>query len=498
MNNSLPYLSVLLGWPVLGALLILFIQDSLLARRWTLLVASLELIFSLAMLSGFDSQNSGWQFQEEYLWLPSLNSHYQLAVDGISVGFLPITALLSLLTLLSSQSFSRLQLAMLLGLEAVTVGIFSALDLLLFFLFWELSLPAIFILIAWRGLGPQAAYVASKYTLFMLFAGVPLLFGILLVASNYAGQHGGEWSFSLPLLLATPMALDQQTWVFGLLLLAFAVKAPLFPFHTWLPSVALQAPTQLTAVLIGLKLGVYGIIRLAMPLAPQAALDHLWFLAILGAVTLVYAALIALRQTNFRALLAYASISHVGMLMMALAAFNALAMQGVLLQLLNFALIAGSLMLMAGMLERRLGTNDLTQLGGLARPMPRFTVLLFLFVLASIGVPGSNGFVAELLMLLGVVDRFAIFGLVALFTAVLAAAYSLQFIKSSVWGPLKQPHLARSPDLLAREVWVLLVPAILVLLIGLMPQPVLNLQKAAIDAWLEQLNQPRLLLSEMD
>ena len=177
----------------------------------------------------------------------------------------------------------------------------------------------------------------------MLFGGAPLLFAIILLAQNYAQQHGGVWSFSLPALLATPMDLALQQLVFALLLLGFAVKAPLLPFHTWLPTVAMQAPTHLTALLVGLKLGLYGIIRFALPLAPQAAFEHRWLLAIIGAITLVYAALIALRQTNLRCLLAYASISHVGMVVMAIAAFNQQALQGAVMQLLNFGLIASSL-----------------------------------------------------------------------------------------------------------------------------------------------------------
>ncbi len=498
MNDSLPLLSLCLVWPLLGAVSIAVLSNRDLAKRWALAVAGIELLLTLLVAFYFDPEDSSWQLQETYRWLPSLNIQYQLAVDGISVWFLPLTALLTLMTMQASwqnvQSLTRLHLALILLLESVTIGVFTATDLVLFFLFWELTLPPIFLLIGLWGIGAERRQAANKYTLFMLFGGAPLLFAIILLAQNYAQQHGGVWSFSLPELLATPIDLALQQLVFALLLLGFAVKAPLLPFHTWLPTVAMQAPTHLTALLVGLKLGIYGIIRFALPLAPQAAFEYRWLLAIIGAITLVYAALIALRQTNLRRLLAYASISHVGMVVMAIAAFNQQALQGAVMQLLNFGLIASSLMLLAGMIEQRLGSNELVHLGGLAKPLPRLTTLFFLFALASIGVPGSNGFVAELLMLLGVVEGLPVLSFVALFAAVLGAGYLLNYIRQGFWGPVVQVDVQRSQDLLPRELLLLIVPALLVLLLGLMPQGLLANQSLAVIGWLQRVEQPQWLL----
>ncbi|WP_426991868.1 complex I subunit 4 family protein [Methylomonas sp. CM2] len=343
------------------------------------------------------------------------------------------------------------------------------------------------------GVGPHRRYAAMKYTLYMLFGGVPLLFGFILLAT--AGEPGALPVFGLPELLRSPLPASAQTAVFGLLLLGFAVKAPLLPFHTWLPTVAMEALPQIAALLLGLKLGVYGIVRFAIPLAPAAASEYRWPLAIGGAVTLIYGALVALRQTNLRRLLAYAGVSHVGMVILGIASFNLLGLQGALMQLLNFASVAASLMLIAGMLQQRLGSNDALQLGGLAKPLPRLTALFFLFALSSIGVPGGNGFPAELLMIFGILQAYPVLALVALLGAVLGAAYTLDFIRKGFFGPLKAPELAGLRDLRGRELAALIVPALLVLALGLSPQWLLSRQEATLTAWLSRVNPPALRLA---
>ncbi len=255
-----------------------------------------------------------------------------------------MSALLTLMAIIASwnsvQHLARFHFALLLALEGVTIGVFVALDMALFFLFWELTLPPIFFLIGLWGIGSARRSAAIKYTLFMLFGGVPLLFAIIILAVNHATATGGsipqDMAFSLPVLLATAVPDNLQALVFLLLLLGFAVKAPLVPFHTWLPAVAMEGPTQLTALLTGLKLGAFGIIRFAMPLAPSAAVQYSWVLGILGAITLVYSALIALQQSNLRRLLAYASVSHVGLVIVGIASLNTQGIQGAIFQLLNF------------------------------------------------------------------------------------------------------------------------------------------------------------------
>lgn len=502
MNASFPILSLALVWPLFGALLLVFVRDRCLAKRIALCVAVLELLITVSVLACFDSDHEGFQLLEQRPWIPGLNVNYQIGVDGISILFLPMTALLTVMTLLagwnSVQHLTRFHLALMLVLESITIGVFTALDMVLFFLFWELTLPPLFFLIGLWGVGAERRHAAMKYTLYMLFGGVPLLFGIILLAINYAQHSGGgiseELVFSLPLLLTMPMADDMQMLVFLLLALGFAVKAPLVPFHTWLPTTAMEAPTQISALLVGLKLGVYGIVRFAIPLAPSAAWEHRWLLAIIGAVTLVYGALIALRQTNLRRLLAYSSISHVGLVIVGIASFNLQGVQGAVMQLFNFSIVASSLMLVAGMVQQRLGSNDLVHLGGLAKPMPRLTVLFFVFGLSSIGVPGTNGFPAELLMIIGALQAYPPLALVALFAAVLGAAYLLGFVRKAFFGPAMHTSVAQVQDLRTRELSLLAVPALLVLVLGVYPNWVLSNQQTTLAAWLHNIQQPTALV----
>ncbi|MGY6275697.1 complex I subunit 4 family protein [Methylomonas sp. MgM2] len=505
MNDSFPLLTLCLIWPLFGAVLLLFCINPLQAKRLALLIAGFELCFTLAAVRRFDSAIADFQLLEVVPWVPSLNIHYQLGVDGISILFLPMTALVTLMALLASwnmiQQLSRFHLGLMLALESVTIGVFTSLDLMLFFLFWELTLPPIFFLIGLWGIGAERRYAAMKYTLYMLFGGVPLLFAIILLALDHAQFVGGgipqDLAFSLPELLKHPAASETQGLVFLLMLLGFGVKAPLFPFHTWLPTVAMEAPAQLSALLTALKLGVYGIVRFAIPLSPSAAMEYRWLLAILGAITLIYGGFIALQQTNLRRLLAYSSVSHVGLVLIGIASFTLSGLQGAIMQLLNFAIVSGSLMLIAGMLQLRLGSNELVHLGGLAKPMPRMTVLFFLFALSSIGLPATNGFPAELLIFVGTVQAYPVLALIVLFAAVIGAAYMLGFVRRCWFGQITHEAVARVQDIRPREMILLALPAILVLVLGVYPQCLFNNQHASISAWVQRLNLPALRSLEL-
>jgi len=330
-----------------------------------------------------------------------------------------------------------------------------------------------------------------KYTVFMLFAGVPLLLAIVLLATNHVTQVGGtipqDLAFSLPVLLETDLPDDLQTIVFLLLLFGFAVKAPLVPFHTWLPTVAMEGPTHVVALLTGLKLGVYGILRFALPLAPVAAVEFNWALIGIGSVTLIYGALIALQQTNLRRLLAYASISHVGMVMIGIASLNSYGIQGAIFQLLNFTLIASSLMLVSGFIQNRLGSTDAIHLGGIARVMPRLTCFYFLFALASIGIPGTSGFPAELMMIIGALNAYTGLGIAALAGAILGAAYMLTFTRRAFFGPIVHNNIAQAQDLRPREFVLLSLSALLVLWFGFFPNSILDINQISSEAWLSHM-----------
>lgn len=495
-ESTFPLLSLIILLPLLGAVATGITGNIKLAKKIALATACLELVLALFVLQSFDAaQGNNFQLVEHYAWIPSLNIEFLVGIDGISVLFLPVSALLTLLAIVASwnsvQHLHRLHFALLLALEGVTLGVFSALDTVLFFIFWELSLPPIFFLIGLWGIGPNRRRAALKYTLFMLFGGIPLLFAIIILAVNHAvGVDGAiprDLSFSLPELLETQLPDNQQTLVFVLLLLGFAVKAPLIPFHTWLPTATMEGPTQLTALLIGLKLGLYGIIRFAMPLVPSAAVEYSWALGILGAATLIYGALIALQQTNLRRLLAYASISHVGLVIIGLTSLTLQGIQGAIFQLFNFALITSSLMLVAGFIQHRLGSTEAIHLGGLAKVMPRLTSFYFLFALASIGVPGTSGFPAELLLIIGTLTAHPGLGFTVLVGTVLSAAYILSFTRRAFFGPITQAAVNQAQDLRPRELALLCVPALIILAFGCFPNSVLKTTQVAAEAWLSRL-----------
>lgn len=494
-----PWLSVLIGLPLLGAGVTCAVSNKIYVKRIALTIALLELSVSLITVYLFDiDSNDQFQFSERYLWIPSLNIEILLGIDGISLLFLPMSALLTVMAILASwnsiQHLNAFHYALLLTLQGVTVGVFSALNLVLFFLFWELTLPPIYFLLGLWGIGPKRREAAAKYTLYMLFGGTALLAAIIILALNTHlpdQAEGLALVFNLPDLLANPLAERWQNAVFLLLLLAFAVKTPLIPFHTWLPNAAMEGPPQLVALLIGLKLGAYGIIRFAMPLAPSAAVEYSWVLGVLGAITLIYGALIALCQTNMRRLLAYASISHVGLVIVGISALNMHGIQGAVFQLFNFTIVASGLMFIAGLLQHRLDSTETVHLGGLAKVVPRLTCVYFLFALASIAVPGTSGFPAELLLIFGALAAHPSLGIAALAAAVLSAAYMLEFTRKAFWGPIVNPAAARLHDLRPRETFLLTLPAVLVLAFGFFPNFILRTHDKAADVWLSRiLEQP--------
>lgn len=495
IEADFPLLSLTIFVPLLGAILVGSIRNIDLAKQVALFIVFLSLLLTLYVLISFDAEKDGFQLVERYDWISVLNIEYLIGVDGISVLFLPTTALLTLITMLAAWNTvshsSRFHFSLLLALEAVSIGIFCALDTVLFFLFWELTLPPFFFLIGLWGIGSHRRSAAMKYTLFMLSGGVTLLLAIIILATNHATQTGGQipndLTFSLPVLLNTPLPHDLQKFVFLLLLFGFAVKSPLVPLHTWLPTVAMEGPAHVVAILVGLKLGVYGILRFAMPLAPMAAIEFSWILSVIGAFTLIYGALIALQQTNLRRLLAYASVSHVGLVMVGIASLTIQGFQGAIFQLLNFTLVASSLMLIAGFIQHRLGSTEAIHLGGLAKVMPKLTVFYFLFALASIGVPGTSGFPAELLMIIGAISAHQILGVAALSGAILGAAYMLSYTRRAFLGPITQSDVKQVIDLQPRETILLLIPALLILGFGFYPDYIFNISQVASKEWLSRL-----------
>lgn len=492
-----PLLSLLLVSLPIGAALTWLLPDERMARWVALVTATFDLLLTLLITSGFDTSKGGYQFVEQAQWIPSLNIQYLVGVDGISVLFLPFTVLLFLGVILASwtsvRTMPRLYFSLLLVLEAVTLGIFMAMDTILFFLFWELTLAPLYFLVNLWGIGPNRRYAAVKYTMFMLAGGIPLLFGFILLAFNHAESINtlipAGLAFDYPTLLQTKLPYSLELTVFLLLLLGFAVKTPLFPLHTWLPVVAMEGPIAIAASLTGLKLGVYGLIRFVVPLAPAAAQEFHWLLAGLGIVGVLYGALLAIAQTNLRRMLAYSSISHVGLVVLAIASFNMQGLQGALFQLLNFTIVASGLFLLTGFLHHRVGSTDIIGLGGVAKTAPLLTSFFLLLGLASIGVPGTNGFPAELLMLISILKSHTGAGLAALVSVVIGAGYFLNIYRRAFLGPVTSPVVSQLKDLQKRELLVVCLFGLLVIVNGIFPGWILDYTQVASEQWINGLKQ---------
>lgn len=495
---ELPLLSLLLLTMPAGAALVWLVPDPRRARWIALGTAMIALIMALSAVVRFDPGSSDFQLVERATWVPTLNVHYCLGVDGISVLFLPLTVLLFIGVIIgswtSARSMPRLYYTLLLLLETTTIGIFCALDTVLFFLFWELSLIPIYFLVGLWGVGPNRRYAAVKYTLFMLVGGVPLLFAFLVMALNHADFAAvsipAGLAFDYRTLLQTPLPTDMERTVFFLLLLGFATKTPIVPLHTWLPAVAADGPVAVSAVMTGLKLGAYGLIRFVVPLAPDAAREFHWLLAAVGVVGILYGALAALAQTNLRRMLAFSSVSHVGLVVLGIASLNLQGIQGAVLQLLNFTVVSGGLFLVAGFLHHRTGTTESVSLGGAARSMPMLATFFLLLGLAAIGVPGTNGFPAELLLILSALGTHTGAGLAAIVGLVLGSAYFLGIYRRTFLGPVTSPVVANAQDLRRRELTIAAVFMLVVLAIGLYPQFVLDLIRTASEGWVARIPAP--------
>lgn len=485
---AFPVLSLLIALPLLGAIVCFLLRGERhapAARTVALLSAALALAVSLVALLQFDGSNGGFQLQEKHLWIPGLDIHYFVGIDGLSVLFLPATTLLFLCGIVTTgrgvKPLPNLHFALILLFEAATLGIFCALDTLLFFFFWELTLLPLYFLIGLWGLGAHGRMAATRYFLVMLVGGVPLLFAFIALAAN-AG-----WAFDLPTLLAQAPAHNLQLLVFLLFLVGFGVKVPVVPLHTWMPSLALGGPAAVTALMVGMKLGAYGLLRFAIPLAPTVAQELHWLLAGLGTVGILYGAVAALAQSNLRNVVAYASVSHVGMALLGLASFSVAGVQGAVLLLLSFSVSTGGLFLLLGILQQRVGSTDLSALGGVRQRMPRLAAAFLVFGLTGLGLPGTGGFPAEFLIIVSALQTHSGAALAALFGMVVGAGAFLAPYRAAFFGPIRHPAVAEAEDLLPREYAVALVFLALTLFFGLYPMPWLELIRAAAEGWVQHL-----------
>ena len=474
-------LSLLVFLPLSGAALLWLLPAR--AARWATAATMLAtLAAACAVLAAFDPDGPRFQLLERAPWIASLNVHYLLGVDGLSVLFPAATALLFLGTLVAGWNLAhdapRLHYGLLLLLQCATLGIFCALDTVLFFVFWELTLVPLYFLLGRWGAVAGSARVAARYFLIMLAGGVPLLLAFVLLAASQSVP-----TFDLLALLAVPLPHATQHAFLLLCLIGFGVKVPLVPLHTWLPQFALAAPGSLTALLVGLKLGAYGLIRFAIPLAPDAAQDLHWLLAGLGIVTLIYGAVGILAQSNLRVALAYASICHVGLAVLGLAAFTAQGVQGAISLLLSFSVATGGAFLLLEFLRQRTGSTDIHSLGGAAKTMPLLASGFLICGLAGVGMPGTSSFPGEFMLILAALQSHTGAGMAALFGLAIAAAGFLALYRKAFFGPVTRREVAEAEDLRPREWAVLVILIFLVGAIGIYPGPWLEIVRPAAEAW---------------
>lgn len=492
----MPILSITLFLPLIGALVILFAArgegSDAKAKGLALLFSGLTFLVSLAILCGFDSANPDIQMAERYEWIAGWGISYFLGVDGLTVLLVMLTTLLTPLVILAGFSNVEKRLpgymAAMLALETGMLGAFFALDLFLFYVFWEAMLIPMYLLIGIWG-GEQRIYAAVKFFLYTMFGSVLMLLSIAALVYMHFEQTGTV-TFSLLDLLNTPMHYEVQLWCFAAFALAFAIKVPLFPLHTWLPDAHVQAPTGGSVILAGvlLKMGTYGLVRFAMPLFPAAAVAFAPWLGSLAVVGIIYGALVAMVQPDVKKLVAYSSVSHLGFVVLGISALTPEAFEGAMLQMLNHGVSTGLLFLMVGIIYERRHTRLISEYGGLARVVPVFATLLMIVTFSSIGLPGLNGFVGEFLILLGTFNANNHYGTFhAAFAAtgvILSAIYMLWMIQRVLWGPLTNPKNERLADVKPRELAYLAPLLALVFIMGLVPGPFLKTYHASTEAFL--------------
>lgn len=480
---NFPWLSFLILLLPLGAGITLLMPAR--EARWTALTINLmALMISLIIVIGFDSSAQGFQYVEKYTWISGLNIHYLLGIDGLSVLFLPATTLLfSAVILASWNSISKLRnlyFALLLILECAVLGVFVALDTILFILFWEITLIPLFFLISLWGVGANRRYAGMKYVLFMMGGGLPILFAFVLLA---VGGESGHYVFDYTELVTIAKDNEYQTVIFFLLLFGFGVKTPLFPLHTWLPVLAQEGHPATVATIVGLKLGAYGLLRFTVPMAPDAAHTFQGVMIGLGVVGVIYGGIAALNQTNIRRMLAFSSLSHVGLIVIGIATLSQQGIQGAVFQLLNLTLVAGGLFLLTGFLYQRVGSTDVVSLGGVAKTMPLLTSFFFFLALANIGVPATSTFPAEFLLILSALGHYTGVGLAVLFGIVISAAYMLGIFRKSFLGECRNEAIINARDLKKREVMIALIISAIVLILGFFPQIILDIMAVSAENW---------------
>ena len=480
-------LSILIWLPILGGILVLATGDdrnAAMARKMGFGFSVATLLLSALLYRNFDLTTAYMQFVEQMPWINIFDIQYFLGVDGISVPLILLTTFLTVIVVIAGweviQERTAQYFAAFLFMEGFMVGVFSALDGILFYVFWEAMLIPMFLIIGVWG-GQNRVYAAIKFFLYTLLGSL-----LMLVAILYLYSQSG--SFSVLEFHKTPLGMTPQILIFLAFLAAFSVKGPMVPVHTWLPDAHVEAPTGGSVILAAvlLKMGAYGFLRFSIPIAPDAARELAGLMITLSLVAIVYIALVALVQRDMKKLIAYSSISHMGFVTLGFFVFNTQAMEGAIAQMISHGFISGALFLCVGVLYDRMHSREISSYGGVVNSMPSFAFLFVFFAMANVGLPGTSGFVGEFLVILGTYAVNGWIAAIAATTLVLGAAYTLWMVKRVVFGPVANDQVAALSDIDPRETWMLALLGAAVLLVGLWPFPLLELMHASVDQLLEQ------------
>jgi NADH-quinone oxidoreductase subunit M len=486
--TSAPWLSLSIWIPILFGAAILAFSDrhAALVRQIALIGAVLGLAASLPLYAGFNTQTSAMQFVEVSAWIPRFNINYNLGVDGISVLFILLNSFITVLVVLAGWESIKQRVAQYMAafliMSGLLNGVFAALDAMLFYVFFEATLIPMYLVIGVWG-GPNRVYAAVKFFLYTLLGSL-----LMLVAFLYLYDKSGG-SFSILDWHRLPLAMTPQLLLFGAFFLAFAVKVPMWPVHTWLPDAHVEAPTGGSAVLaaILLKLGAYGFIRFSLPVLPDASHALAGFMITLSLIAVIYIGLVAIAQTDMKKLIAYSSIAHMGFVTLGFFIFNAYGIEGALIQMVSHGFVSAAMFLCVGVMYDRMHSRNIADYGGVVNTMPKFASLMMLFAMANCGLPATSGFVGEFMVIMGALKHNFWIGFLSATTLIFGAAYTLWMYKRVIFGAVANERVAKLKDIGAREFLVLALLALAVLGMGLYPLPLTEVMHASVNDLLKHL-----------
>ena len=483
-------LSVLVFFPAIAGLLG-FVIDKKSIRAYGVTVALIEFLLSVWLWISFDTNNPGMQFVELIPLIPDFGISYYLGVDGISLFLVVLSTLMTLIGIYSMSIKENVKnmVITLLFLEMTMVGVFVTLDAIVFYLFWELSLvPMLYIVGAWGG--PLRVYAAIKFFLYTFAGSLIMLVGMLFMAYVYHNLTG-VWSFAITDWYALVLPIDYQLWLFAAFFIGFAIKVPMFPFHTWLPYAHGQAPTIGSVILAAvlLKMGTYGFVRFSLPLFPDATVMAIVPVAVLSIIMVIYTAMVAYAQKDIKQVIAYSSISHMGVIMLGTFALNAEGITGSIFLMLSHGIVSGALFMLVGVIYDRMHTKEMARFGGIAAVMPKYAVVFGIMTMASVGLPLTIGFVGEFLSLLGFYKVSPILTILAGTSIILGAVYMLSVLKKSFFGPVTNPEVKEQKDLNKKEIVSFIPLVLLVVWLGVYPKPILQPIDNSVKAMLSFMHQ---------